>query len=178
LVLVAEAYVAFAAASCLPLLKDYDNLVVTRTLSKGYSLAGLRFGYALAAARVVEQMIKVKDSYNCDAIAIAAATAAIEDREHAARSWEFIRGERARLTEELNAVGFNVLPSRANFVLATVPGGDGRRVYEGLKQQGILVRWFDQPGLRDKVRITIGTSQENNALLGGVKSLQTVDKAA
>lgn len=177
-VLVDEAYADFADENCLGLLGEHQNLVVTRTLSKGYSLAGLRFGYAVAHEAVTEQLAKVKDSYNCDAIAVAAAVAAIEDRDHAQRSWEYVRSERARVAEELAALGWSVLPSQANFVLATVAGGDGRAVYHGLKEQGILVRWFDQPGLRDKVRITIGTSQENNALLGGIRSLQQVEKAA
>lgn len=178
LLLVDEAYADFAGEDCLTLVNEFENLVVTRSLSKGYSLAGLRFGYAVAQPAVVEQMEKVKDSYNCDAIAIAGATAAIEDRAHAERSWEHVRAERDRLSDELTALGWRVLPSRANFVLACVPGGDGRAAYLGLKQQGILVRWFDQPGLRDKLRITIGTSQENNALLGGIKSMQLVEKAA
>jgi histidinol-phosphate aminotransferase len=177
-VLVDEAYADFADENCLALLADHENLVITRTLSKGYSLAGVRFGYAVAHERVAEQMLKVKDSHNCDAIAIGAAVAAIEDREHAQRSWEYVRAERSRVAEELQALGWTVLPSQANFLLATVAGGDGRAVYMGLKQQGILVRWFDQPGLRDKVRITIGNSQENNALLGGIRSLQLVERAA
>jgi histidinol-phosphate aminotransferase len=162
----------------LALVNEHDNLLITRTLSKGYSLAGLRFGYAIAAERVIEQLVKVKDSYNCDALSILAATSALQDREHARRSWEYIAAERERVSEELNALGWSVLPSRANFILATVAGGDGRAAYLGLKQQGILVRWFDQPGLRDKLRITIGSLQENNALLGGVRVLQLVEKAA
>lgn len=177
-VLVDEAYADFADENCLSLLSEHENLLITRTLSKGYSLAGLRFGYAVGHAGVIEQLVKVKDSYNCDAISVTAAIAAIEDREHARRSWDHVRAERARVSQELAALGWTVLPSHANFVLATVAGGDGRSVYLGLKQQGILVRWFDQPGLRDKVRITIGTSQENNALLGGIRSLQLVEKAA
>lgn len=178
LVLVDEAYADFAGEDCLALVPECPNLIVTRSMSKGYSLAGLRFGYAVAQVAVVEQMVKVKDSYNCDAISIAAATAAIEDRAHAEQSWEYVRAERDRLSGELSALGWGVLPSRANFILATVPGGDGRAAYAGLKEQGILVRWFDQPGLRDKLRISIGTSQENNALLGGIKSMELAERAA
>jgi histidinol-phosphate aminotransferase len=178
LVLVDEAYADFADENCLPLVKEHSNVVVTRTLSKAYCLAGLRFGYAIAQAQVVAEMMKVKDSYNCDAISVAAATAAIEDHDYAAMTWRHIRGERQRVTEELERMGWQVLPSQANFIFATVPGGRGREAYLGLKQQGILVRFFDKPGLSDKLRITIGTSQENNALLGGIKALSIAEKAA
>lgn len=171
LVLVDEAYVDFAGEDCVALVKDHANVVICRTMSKAYSLAGLRFGYAIAQPQVIEQMMKVKDSYNCDAIAITLAAAAIADQEYARKTWEMIRAERERLTDELTAIGWSVLPSRANFILATVPDGEGERAYLGLKEQGILVRYFDKPGLRDKLRITIGTGQENNALLGGIKAL-------
>lgn len=178
LLLVDEAYVDFADTNCLSLVKDHANVVVSRTFSKAYSLAGLRFGYAVAQPQVIAEMMKVKDSYNCDAIAIAAATAAIEDHEYAAMTWANVRGERARVTDELQQLGWTVLPSHANFILATVPRGRARDAYDGLKEQGILVRYFDKPGLNDKLRITIGTSQENNALLGGVKALNLAEKAA
>ncbi len=172
LLLVDEAYVEFAEESCIPLVKDFPNVVITRTLSKSYSLAGLRFGYAVAQAAVIAEMMKVKDSYNCDAISTLVATAAIEDQDYARQTWEHVRGERDRLAGELTAVGWHVIPSHANFLLAGAPDGDGKAAYLGLKAQGILVRYFDKPGLRDKIRITVGTSQENNALLGGLKALR------
>lgn len=178
LVLVDEAYADFADENCVGLVKDFANVVISRSLSKAYSLAGLRFGYAIARENVIAEMLKVKDSYNCDAVAIAAATAALADQEYARFTWDHIKNERTRLTAELSAAGWGVLPSRANFLLATTPDGNGRRAYEGLKEQGILVRYFDKPGLSDKIRITIGTSQENNALLGGIKALTTTEKAA
>ena len=178
LVLVDEAYVDFADENCLPLVKDHANVIVTRSFSKAYSLAGLRFGFAVAQPAVVEQMMKVKDSYNVGAIAMTAACAAIEDQEYAQMTWQHVRSERTRLSRELEALGWDVLASQANFILASVPGGRGREMYLGLKRQGILVRHFDLPGLEDKVRITIGTSQENNALLGGIKALSTTEKAA
>ena len=178
LLLIDEAYVDFAIDNCLSLVANHHNVVVTRSFSKAYSLAGLRFGYAVAQPQVIAEMMKVKDSYNCDAISVLAATAALEDREYAARSWEHVRNERDRLTSELRLLGFTVLPSQANFILAECPDGRGREMYQGLKQQGILVRHFDQPGLSDKIRITIGTSQENNALLGGVKALAKTEAAA
>jgi len=178
LLFVDEAYVDFADEHCLSLVKDHTNVVVGRSLSKAYSLAGLRFGYAVAHVSVIEEMMKVKDSYNVDAIAAIAATAALEDREYAAMTWDQVRSERERLTRELQSLTWEVLPSQANFILATVPEGRGREMYLGLKRQGILVRHFDEPTLADKIRITIGTSQENNALLGGIKALSTAEKAA
>lgn len=171
LVLIDEAYVDFADDNCLTLVKEYANVVISRTLSKAYSLAGMRFGYAIAQAQVIEQMAKVKDSYNCDAVATCAATAAIEDQEYARKSWEFVKSERQRLSSELTQLGWAVAKSQANFILATAPNGRGRDLYLGLKQQGILVRHWDKPGLSDKIRITIGQSQENNALLAGIKAL-------
>ena len=88
------------------------------------------------------------------------------------------RSERQRVSAALTELGLDVIPSHANFLLVTAPDGKGRDLYLGLKQQGILVRYFDKPGLTDKIRITIGTSQENNALLGGIKALTAAEKAA
>ncbi len=178
LLLIDEAYADFADHNCLALLEKHENVVISRTLSKSYSLAGLRFGYAVARPAVIEQMNKVKDSYNCDAIAIVAATAAVQDREYAKMTWDHVRAERSRLTHELTAQGFEVLPSQANFLLAAVPDGDGGAIYRRLKQMGILVRHFDTEGLRQFIRITVGTMAENNALLGGVRELLTPEKAA
>ncbi|MEO6434302.1 MAG: histidinol-phosphate transaminase [Tepidisphaeraceae bacterium] len=178
LVLIDEAYVDFADDNCLPLLKDHDNIVITRTLSKAYSLAGLRFGYAVARPDVIREMHKARDSYPCDAISVAAATAAILDQEYAKKTWDHVKSERQRISSELTQMGWKVLPSEANFILAGCPDGRGKDVYLGLKRQGILVRYFDKPGLSDKIRITVGTSQENNALLGGIKALGAAEKAA
>jgi histidinol-phosphate aminotransferase len=178
LLLVDEAYADFADDNCLSLVKDHPNVVVSRTLSKAYSLAGLRFGYAVGQARVIAEMMKVKDSYNTDALSIVAATAAIEDQEYARQSWKHVRSERQRLTDELTQLGWRVLPSQANFILAAAPDGRGEAAYLGLKRQGILVRHFNKPGLADKIRITVGQSHENNALLGGIKALTAAEKAA
>jgi len=177
-VLVDEAYADFADDNCLALVADRSNVVITRTLSKAYSLAGLRFGYAIAQPAVINEMMKVKDSYNADAISIVAATAAIEDQEYARDKWDYVRSERQRMSSELTQMGWTVLPSQANFILVTVPDGRGREAYQGLKQQGILVRFFDKPGLKDKLRITIGQAHENNALLAGIKALSSELQAA
>jgi histidinol-phosphate aminotransferase len=178
LVLVDEAYADFADDNCLGLVQDRPNVVISRTLSKAYSLAGLRFGFAVAQPQVIAEMMKVKDSYNTDALSIIAATAAIEDQEYARAKWADIRAERQRLSAELTQLGWTVLPSQANFIFAAAPDGRGRAAYLGLKDQGILVRHFDKPGLSDKIRITIGQTTENNALLAGIKALSTAEKAA
>lgn len=178
LLLIDEAYADFAEANCVSLVSQCKNVVISRTLSKSYSLAGLRFGYAIANPEVIDEMMKVKDSYNTDLLSIIAATAAVEDEEYARGTWEMVKSERARLTAELTRLGFDVFPSQGNFVLATIPGGQGKLAYQRLRQQGILVRYFDKPGLQDKIRITVGTSTENNALLAGLESLKLHDKAA
>ena len=169
LVLVDEAYADFADDNCLSLPARQPNVLVTRTFSKGYGLAGLRFGYAIGHPEVIAQMAKVKDSYNCDAIAVAAACAALEDVEYAQANWRLIRVERGRLSSELDRRGFAVTPSQANFVLATTP--DARHagwLYAALKRRGVLVRFFDKPGLDNKLRISVGAPAENDALLAAL----------
>lgn len=178
LLLIDEAYADFAEDNCLPLLKRYENVVISRTLSKAYSLAGLRFGFAVAQPQVIREMNKAKDSYPNDALSIVAAAAALDDQDYARKSWDHVKSERQRVSAELTQMGWKVLPSQANFILAADPHGRGKDIYLGLKDQGILVRYFDKPGLQDKVRITIGTSQENNAVLAGIKALTAAEKAA
>jgi histidinol-phosphate aminotransferase len=178
LLLIDEAYVDFADATCLELSGKYDNVVISRSFSKAYSLAGLRFGYAVANPCIIEQMMKVKDSYNTDAISIIAATAALSDQDYAKMTWQHVRAERTRMTDELTRLGFAVLPSQANFVLARVPGDDGAGMYTKLKQMGILVRHFNQPGLNQYIRITIGSNTENNALLRGIHDILASEKSA
>jgi histidinol-phosphate aminotransferase len=169
LLLVDEAYVDFADESCLDLVRELPNVILCRTFSKGYSLAGLRFGYAIAAPAAINEMTKVKDSYNCDAIAIAAATAALSDQDYARRSWLAVRSERTRLAAELGKRGYDVIPSQANFVFATCPKDtQAVDIYRALKAKGILVRFFDKTGLDDKLRITIGTKEQNDTLLAAL----------
>lgn len=175
-VLIDEAYADFTDQNCLDLVGRHANVIVSRTMSKAYSLAGMRFGFAVSNAAIIEQMAKVKDSYNCDAVSILAATAAIEDQDYARSTWLHVRQERDRVGAALAELGFDVLPSHANFVFVTPPDADGRGLYERLKAMGIIVRHFDKPGLADKIRITIGTMQENNALLGGVADSLTPAK--
>jgi histidinol-phosphate aminotransferase len=171
--LVDEAYADFADSNCLDVVRRRRNVVVSRTMSKAYSLAGVRFGFAVAHPDLVREMAKVKDSYNCDAISIVAATAAIEDQEYARGIWALIRAERDRLTRGLEGFGWRVLPSHANFVLAAVPAehGGAARVHAELKAHGVLVRFFNLPGLDDKLRVTVGTPADTDALLAALRQL-------
>ena len=169
-VLVDEAYADFAEDNALELALRLPNVVVSRTMSKAYSLAGVRFGFAVTRPEIVREMAKVKDSYNCDALSIAAAAAALLDQEYARGTWAKIRGERDRLTRALEGLGWRVLPSQANFVLATVPGGDAAQVHAALKARSVLVRFFDAPGLHDKLRITVGTPEDTDALIAALQA--------
>jgi len=170
--LIDEAYVDFAEWNCLDLTDRHANVIVTRTLSKSYSLAGLRFGFAVADERLVDGMMKVKDSYNVSAPAIAGATAAISDRQWLARTVGRIKTTRARLIGELEGLGCFCHPSQTNFVLARMPEGrSAERVYEELLARKILVRYFKAPRLDDCLRITVGTDGEIDALIEALREI-------
>jgi histidinol-phosphate aminotransferase len=164
--LVDEAYVDFAEFSCVDLVAQNEKVLVSRTLSKSYGLAGLRFGYLVAQPQIVEQLIKVKDSYNCDALSIAAATAAIDDTGWLAENRGEIVATRRRLEQGLGQLGFEIVPSQANFVWATHPRRPAKTLYEELKAAGVLVRYMNYPGWGDGLRISVGTEGEIEALLG------------
>ena len=146
LVLVDEAYADFADANCVGLVEEYKNIVISRSLSKAYSLAGLRFGYAIANTDVIFEMMKAKDSYNTDAISVIAATAAIEDQAYAMDKWAYVREERGKLTNELSQMGWTVLPSQANFVLATRTRRPRQRNLSGPEASGHPRSIFRQAG--------------------------------
>ena len=140
-------------------------------MSKGYSLAGLRFGYAIAQPSLIDGLMKVKDSYNVDAVAIAAATAAIKDREYFRENVEKIKKARELLTAQLRALKFKTPKSYSNFVLAESKGREAREIYNKLVQRNIYVRYFDLPGLSDKLRITVGTPEQNDRLVLALKEI-------
>ena len=167
--LIDEAYVDFARENCTRLVKDLDNVIILRSMSKGYSLAGIRFGYAIARPDLIAGLMKVKDSYNVDAVAIAVAAAAIKDREYFKENVEKVKAERGRMTGQLRNLGFDVPQSRSNFVLAKYKNTNAAKVYEELTKQNIYVRYFAYPRLEDKLRITIGTAEQNDKLLSALK---------
>ncbi len=166
-----EAYVDFAKDNAVRLVGELDNVIVLRTLSKGYSLAGLRFGFAIAPEPIAATLNKVKDSYNLDAVAIAAATAAISDQAYARSTWQRVVDEREALTGRLGEMGFDVVPSQSNFLLATAPPPGAQAIYQGLKQRDILVRWWSSPGMNDKLRITVGTAEQNRRLVEAIGAI-------
>ena len=169
--LIDEAYVDFAEENCNRLVKDFDNVILLRSMSKGYSLAGLRFGYAIASPVLIAGLMKVKDSYNVDAIAIATATAAIEDQQYFKKNVEKVKKARKELTEQLRNLGFDVPGSCANFVLAKSGNYKAGDIYDKLVQRNIYVRYFDSPSLRDKLRITVGTTEQNDRLISALKEI-------
>tara|TARA_R110000772_G_scaffold195602_3_gene306293 strand:- start:1967 stop:3046 length:1080 start_codon:yes stop_codon:yes gene_type:complete len=175
--LIDEAYVDFVdpelGYDCLTLTKQYNNILILRTFSKGYSLAGLRIAYGVGANSLISPMqSKTKDSYNTDFIAQKLALAAVEDQNYAQSSWDFVRDQRLMLSTELNKLGFYCHKSQSNFILVKVPlHKNAEKLYQALKQQGILVRYFKHAGLEDNLRISIGNSDENQRLLSALRNL-------
>jgi len=174
ILVVDEAYVDFAeseGASTLPLIRHLGNLIVLRTFSKSFSLAGMRIGLAFASEEIISGMMKVKDSYNLNRLSLVAATAALSDMPWMARNIRRIQRSRKVLSAGLRKMGFYVYPSHANFVMARKKEQNLKDVYERLKSKKILVRYFDIPGLQDSLRITVGRPQEVQALLKEMKAL-------
>lgn len=171
ILLIDEAYVDFSEENCAGLIKKFDNVIILRSMSKGYSLAGMRFGYAIAAANLIKGMMKVKDSYNVDVVAIATATAAIKDQQYFKTNIEKIKKERKRITEELGKLGFEIPKSFANFVLAKCKNYKANEIYDKLVQRNIYIRHFDLPGLTDRLRITVGKENQNDKLLSALKKI-------
>jgi histidinol-phosphate aminotransferase len=159
-----EAYADFADSHCIGLVAEHPNVIVTRTLSKGYGLAGLRLGYLIARPEIVAGLIKVKDSYNCDSLSLVGGLAALEDQGYLASTRAKILATRRRLTEAMRAKGYRVPESQANFVwCAGGPPASG--VYEALKARKILVRLMRYAGHDDGLRITVGTDEQIDRLL-------------
>jgi histidinol-phosphate aminotransferase len=170
-----EAYVDFAeseGASSVPLIRQLPNLVVLKTFSKSFSLAGMRIGLGFASEEIICGMMKVKDSYNMNRLSMTAATAALQDMPWMNRNVRRIQRARKKLTSALKRLGYRVYPSHANFIMARKTGQNLKGVYEELKRRKILVRYFDAPGLRDCLRITVGTPKEIQVLL---KEMAAID---
>ena len=173
-VLVDEAYIDFGGTSAIALVDRYPNLLVTQTLSKSRSLAGLRVGLAVGHPDLIEALERIKNSFNSyplDRIAIAGAAAAFEDREYFAQTCDQVIASRETVVAGMQAMGFEVLPSAANFIFARHSQQDAARVAAGLREQGIIVRHFKQPRIDQFLRITIGAPEQNQALLDALKGL-------
>ncbi|MCL2373925.1 MAG: aminotransferase class I/II-fold pyridoxal phosphate-dependent enzyme [Treponema sp.] len=180
-VVVDEAYIAFAdeegMGSAIPLVSEFPNLLVIRTLSKEASLAGLRSGYALGSHELIEGLCRVRDSFNSytlDRLALAGSIAAIKDVPYYEGINRRIIATRHRVAAGLEARGFRVLPSQANFLFAAPPpecGKSGQEFYAGLRERGVLVRHFNKPRIADFLRISMGTDEEMNVFLSACENI-------
>lgn len=168
LIVIDEAYVDFGAETAVPLIKEHENLLVVQTFSKSRSLAGLRIGFALGNKDLIEALNRIKNSFNSytlDRIAVKAAAAALQDREYFEETRARVIRTREATAERLISLGFNVLPSKANFLFVSHNQISGKELFLRLKNDGILVRHFDISGIENFVRISIGTDEEMNTLV-------------
>lgn len=174
-VVIDEAYVDFGTESAVSLIQKYPNLLVTHTLSKARSLAGLRVGYALGHPDLIEGLLRVKDSFNSypiDSLAAAGAIAAMQDREYFEASCQKVMATREKLVTAMQKIGFDVLPSGANFIFAKHPAWDGADLAARLREYGIIIRHFKRPErIAPYLRITIGTDAQNQQLITVLQNL-------
>ena len=173
-VLIDEAYVDFGGESCLPLTAKYDNLLVVRTFSKSRSLAGARLGFAIASEGLIADLDRIKYStnpYNVNRMTLAAGVASLESDDYNMANCRRVMQTREDAAARLTQMGFEVLPSSANFVFARHPGTDGGMLYRELKKRGVLVRHFDAPRISDFLRITIGTPEQMETLCAAIKAI-------
>ena len=165
IVLIDEAYADFADDNCIGFPRRHRNAIVMKTLSKSYSLAGLRLGFSIASAEIIAGMMKVKDSYNVSTLAQRIAVAALDDRRYFDETVSKIRRTRSKLITSLRGKGFKVFDSQSNFVFASPPDGDAAGLYRRLKSEGVLVRHFPGASTGPYIRITVGTDTETASLL-------------
>ena len=166
-----EAYADFADGNALELVKQYENVVVTRTLSKSYALAGMRLGLAIARPEAIAALDKIRDHYNLDRLAQAACIAALLDQGYFRDSIRKIRETREWFLGELGKLGYSAIPSQGNYLFVAPPDGNGKRVYDGLFARKILVRHFTDPFLSHGLRISIGTREEMEKTLAAMKEI-------
>ncbi len=177
-VVIDEAYVDFGAESCVPLIRQYENLLVTQTFSKSRSMAGARLGFGIAQASLINDLQTIRNSinpYNVNRMTMAAGIGAIEDETYTRKNCEIIVQNREYCTHALQKLGFTVIPSQANFLFVRHPAIGGSALYSALRERGILVRHFDAPRLTDYNRITIGSRAEIDALLAAIQTISEVN---
>ena len=173
-VVIDEAYVDFGTSSAVSLIKQYNNLLVTHTLSKSYALAGLRVGYALGHPDLIEALERVKNSFNSypiDKLAMAGAMAAIEDQDYLNKISQAVIKTRESLVQTLNTLGFETIPSSANFIFTKHPKHDAAQLSAALREKHIIVRHFKLPRIDQYLRITIGTDEQCDALVKAIKEI-------
>src|SRR4029077_10454899 len=167
-----EAYVDFAPESCLGLLEKHQNLLIVRTFSKSYALAGLRIGFAVGDADLIAALAAVRDSYNMDRLAIVAAVAAIQDDDHHRKIVEHVLAERAWLADRLHELHVEPAPSATNFLFVQPPpGNSAAAVADALRERQILIRHYDREPIAGWLRITVGTREQHELLLGALKEI-------
>lgn len=169
IVLIDEAYADFSADNCLAFVREFPNVIVSRTVSKSYSLAGLRLGFAVAAPELISGMMKVKDSYNVSMLTQFLAEAAIHDQSYLRETANKIIVSRNRLSNELKAMGFKVIDSQSNFIFAAPPDGDGEKLFKALRGENIIVRYFPGEATGKYIRITVGTEEQIRRLIDFLK---------
>ncbi len=161
-----EAYAEFADINCLSLIERHPNVIVLRTVSKSYSLAGLRLGFCIAQEGLIQGLLKVKDSYNVDRLSMAVGIAALDDQEYLRKNLEKIRETRSYLIESLREMGFFVYPSQSNFVFFRTSGPEvAREIYHQLKAKKILIRYVEYRRFEDCLRVSVGTREEIDTFL-------------
>jgi len=171
MLVLAETYADFADFNALELVKKYDNVVITRSLSKSYALAGMRLGLAIARPEVIAALDKIRDHYNLDRLAQVACVAALQDQDYLLDCCRRIRETREWFSQELRSIGYHVIPSQGNYVFASPADRDGRRVYDGLYARKILVRHFSDQVLCHGLRISIGTREQMETTMGALKEI-------
>ncbi len=169
IVLIDEAYADFSADNCIDFVREFPNVIVSRTVSKSYSLAGLRLGFAIASPEVIDGMMKVKDSYNVNILTQYLAELAIRDQEYLRKTVDKIKVSRTKLSTELKSLGFEVVDSQSNFIFASPPDGDGEKLFKALREQNIIVRYFPGEKTGKYIRITIGSEEQLQRLIDFLK---------
>lgn len=173
-VILDEAYIDFGGESCLPLLTEYENLLVVRTFSKSRSLAGLRIGYAVGNARMIQYLNAVKFSFNSYTMndpTISLGVASIEDDAYFKAMRDALIRTREHAKKKLRALGFSFQDSQANFIFATHESIPAARIFEALKEKGIYVRYFNKPRIDNYLRITVGTEEQMEALFAALRMI-------
>jgi len=171
IVLIDEAYADFSADNCIDFVREFPNVIVSRTVSKSYSLAGLRLGFAIGSAEIIAGMMKVKDSYNVNMLTQYLAEIAIRDQEYLNETVAKIKASRTKLTEELKALGFKVVDSQSNFLFTSPPDGDAEKLFKFLREENIIVRYFPGKKTAKYIRITIGTEEQLERLINFLKKI-------
>ncbi len=170
-VVIDEAYIDFSSEHCMELATKYDNVIVARTLSKSYALAGIRFGYCVGNKELIDALYKIKDSYNVNMITQELARVALIDDGTMEAITSAVKNSRALLSNELTELGFGAYPSEANFVWVKPPKPGAQKIFEELKIRKVFVRWFDGDRTKDYLRITVGTNEQTMALIEALEEI-------